>query len=69
MRKALADVLKDKALLEEANKSKLVITYVSGAETARLVNEILSMPADAKKSLAFLVRTNNHPAQKSASAR
>jgi hypothetical protein len=57
LRKALAEVLQDKALLEEAKKSKLVITHVSGERTAGLVEEILSMPADAKKSLAFLVRT------------
>ena len=57
LRKALAEVLQDKALLEEAKKSKLVITYVSGERTTKLVEEILSMPADAKKSLAFLVRT------------
>ena len=57
LRKALAEVLQDKALLEEAKKSKLVITYVSGKRTAELVEEILSMPPDAKKSLAFLVRT------------
>lgn len=57
LRKALAEVLKDKTLLEEATKAKLVITHVSGDQTARLVDEILSMPQDAKKSLSFLVRT------------
>jgi tripartite-type tricarboxylate transporter receptor subunit TctC len=57
LRKALADVLKDKALLDEAKKAKLVITYVSGEQTAKLVDEILSIPEDVKKSLSFLVRT------------
>ncbi len=57
LRKAFADTLKDPALLGEAKKSKLVITYVSGERTAELVHEILSMPDDAKKSLSFLVRT------------
>jgi tripartite-type tricarboxylate transporter receptor subunit TctC len=57
LRKALVDVLKDNALLEEAKKAKLVITHVSGDQTAKLVDEILSMPEDAKKSLSFLVRT------------
>jgi hypothetical protein len=57
LRKALAEVLQDKALLEEAKKSKLVITHVSGERTAKLVGEILAMPPEAKKSLAFLVRT------------
>ena len=56
LRKALADTLKDPALLAEANKSKIVITYVSGEKTEELVKEILSMPADVKESLAFLVR-------------
>lgn len=57
LRKALADVLKDKSLLEEAKKAKLAVTHVSGEKTANLVDEILSMPEDAKKSLSFLVRT------------
>jgi hypothetical protein len=48
--------LKDKALLAEAEKTKLTITYVSGEKTEKLVDEILNMPADAKKSLTFLVR-------------
>jgi len=56
LRKALAETLKDPALLEEAKKSKLVITHVSGEKTEKLVDEILSMPPEAKKSLAFLVR-------------
>lgn len=56
LRKALADTLKDKALLAEAGKTKLTITYVSGEKTEKLVDEILRMPADAKKSLTFLVR-------------
>jgi hypothetical protein len=57
LRKALGDVLKDKTLLEEANKAKLVITHVPGEKTAKLVDDILSMPADVKQSLSFLVRT------------
>jgi tripartite-type tricarboxylate transporter receptor subunit TctC len=57
LRNALRDVLKDKTLLEEAKKAKLIVTYVSGEKTATLVDEILSMPEDAKKSLSFLVRT------------
>jgi tripartite-type tricarboxylate transporter receptor subunit TctC len=56
LRKALGEVLQDKGLLDEAKKSKLVITYVSGERTAKLVDEILAMPPDAKKSLEFLVR-------------
>jgi hypothetical protein len=43
-------------LAREAKKSKLVITPVSGDKTEKLVDEILTMPAEAKKSLSFLVR-------------
>ena len=56
LRKGLANALTDPALLKEANKSKLVITSVSGEKTEKLVDEILSMPADVKESLSFLVR-------------
>jgi tripartite-type tricarboxylate transporter receptor subunit TctC len=56
LRKAFTDVLKDDKLLAEAEKSKLVITYVSGEETEKLVKEMLSMPADIKESLSFLIR-------------
>jgi hypothetical protein len=56
LRKGLASALKDPALLKEADKSKLVITSVSGEKTEKLVDEILSMPADVKENLAFLVR-------------
>jgi tripartite-type tricarboxylate transporter receptor subunit TctC len=56
LRKGLADTLKDPELLKEAKKSKLVVTPVSGEKTQELVDEILSMPADVKQSLAFLVR-------------
>ena len=56
LRKGLAETLRDPALLAEAKKSKLVITPVSGEKTEKLVDEILSMSADVKESLAFLVR-------------
>jgi tripartite-type tricarboxylate transporter receptor subunit TctC len=56
LRHGFAETLKDPEFLAETKKSKLVITAVSGDKTEKLVEEILSMPADAKKSLAFLVR-------------
>ncbi len=56
LRKGLAETLRDPALLAEAKKSKLVITPVSGEKTEKLVDEILSMPAEVKQSLSFLVR-------------
>lgn len=56
LRKAFDATLKDPALLAEANKAKIVITPVSGDQTAKLVDEILSMPAESKEALSFLVR-------------
>ena len=56
LRNALAQTLKDPELLAEAKKSKLIITAVSGEKTEKLIDEVLSMPAEAKESLAFLVR-------------
>jgi tripartite-type tricarboxylate transporter receptor subunit TctC len=56
LRNGLSQTLKDPELLAEAKKSKLLITPVSGESTEKLVDEILSMPADVKESLSFLVR-------------
>jgi tripartite-type tricarboxylate transporter receptor subunit TctC len=56
LRTALAETLKDPELLEDAKKSKLVITAVSGEKTEKLVDEVLSMSPEAKDSLSFLVR-------------
>lgn len=56
LRRGFAETLKDPELLAETNKSKLVITLVPGERTEKLVNEILSLPADVKENLAFLVR-------------
>lgn len=56
LRKAFKEALEDPELLAEAEKSKIVITYVSGPEVKKLVDEILNMPAAARESLSFLVR-------------
>jgi len=56
LRNGLSQTLKDPELLAEAKKSKLLITPVSGESTEKLVDEILSIPADVKESLSFLVR-------------
>ncbi|MDH3445077.1 MAG: hypothetical protein OEN50_14210, partial [Deltaproteobacteria bacterium] len=56
LRKAWMETLKDPELLKEAEKSRLVVTPVSGEKVEQLVNEILKMPPDVKKSLSFLVR-------------
>lgn len=60
LRKGMIDTLKDPTLLEEAKKSKLVITAVSGEKTEKLVDEILSMSAEAKETLSFLVRKSGN---------
>ncbi len=56
LRKGLEGALNDPQLLAEAKKAKLVVTYVSGEKTEKLVNEILNMPPEVKESLSFLVR-------------
>ena len=56
LRRAYAKTLKDPALLAEAKKAKLVITYVSGPEVEQLVAKIVNMPQKVKESLSFLVR-------------
>ena len=56
LRKAFENVLKDPDLLAEAEKAKVVVTYVSGPEVVKRVNDILNMPQHVKESLSFLVR-------------
>jgi hypothetical protein len=56
LRTALTQTLKDPELLSDAKKSKLVITAVSGEKIEKLLEEILTMPQEAKESLEFLVR-------------
>ena len=46
----------DPDLLAEAEKAKVVVTYVSGPEVVKRVNDILNMPQHVKESLSFLVR-------------
>lgn len=56
LRKGFLETLKDPELLKEAEKSKLVVTPVSGEKVDKLVAAILNMPPEAKESLSFLVR-------------
>jgi tripartite-type tricarboxylate transporter receptor subunit TctC len=56
LRKAYGKALKDPELLAQAKKSKFIITHVPGERVVELVDEILSMPPEIKKSLEFLVR-------------
>ncbi len=55
LRKALKAALRDPQLLAEAKKSKLTMTYVSGEQTEKYVDQILAMSAKTRESLQFLV--------------
>lgn len=57
LRKAFKATLEDPEFLADAKNSKLIITYVPGERIEKLVDQILSTPAEAKKSLQFMVRT------------
>lgn len=63
LRKAFKETVKDSEFLAEAEKSKLLITYISGQEIENYIEEILSIPAEAKNKLQFLTavkeRTTN----------
>jgi len=56
LRTAFRETLKDPELLAEAKKAKVDLTYVSGQEVTKLVEQILDMPPEARESLSFLVR-------------
>jgi tripartite-type tricarboxylate transporter receptor subunit TctC len=54
LRRAFKATLADPEFLAQANKSKLDITYVSGEEIEKIVNEVLSIPPKIKENLQFL---------------
>jgi tripartite-type tricarboxylate transporter receptor subunit TctC len=56
LRKAFKETLHDQEFLAEAKKSKILIEYVSGEESEKYVDEILSIPSGAKEKLQFLAR-------------
>jgi len=56
LRKAFKATLEDPEFEAEANKSKLVMEYVSAEEINDLVKEILNISPKAKEGLQFLVR-------------
>jgi hypothetical protein len=56
LRKAFKATLEDPEFKSEANKSKLVMEYVSADEINGLVKEILDISPKAKEGLQFLVR-------------
>jgi len=55
LRKAFADTLKDPEFLAEAKKVKLEVTYTSGEEIEKYVEEMLSITPKAKELLGFLL--------------
>ncbi len=56
LRKAFKATMQDKNYIADANKSKLIVEYVSGEEAEKLVEQIYSMPPQVKERLSFTVR-------------
>lgn len=54
LRRAFKATLADGDFLAQANKLKLDITYVSGEESEKWVDEVLSLPPKMKEELKFL---------------
>jgi hypothetical protein len=46
MRKAFRNAIRDPELIEQARKAKMELEYVSGDETLKILNEVLSQPKD-----------------------
>lgn len=55
LRKAFADTLKDPEFLADAKKSKSVVTFVSGKDVEKHVQNVLSITPKAKELLSFLM--------------
>jgi tripartite-type tricarboxylate transporter receptor subunit TctC len=53
--KAYAETLKDPEFLAEAKKVKLEVTYTSGEEIEKYVEEMLTITPKAKELLSFLL--------------
>jgi tripartite-type tricarboxylate transporter receptor subunit TctC len=60
LRKAFKATLEDSEFNAEANKSKLVMEYVSADEINGLVKDILNISPKTKEGLQFLVRTQTN---------
>jgi len=54
LRNAFKETMEDREFLAEAEKSKLLMDYVSAEEIEKYVEEILSIPSGAKEKLQFL---------------
>ncbi|MBI4493565.1 MAG: hypothetical protein HY690_12315 [Chloroflexi bacterium] len=56
LREALAQTLKDKELLADAEKAKLDLEPIGGEDDQKLISELLAMPADIKAKLKTILR-------------
>jgi tripartite-type tricarboxylate transporter receptor subunit TctC len=56
LRKALGDTLKDPALLDEAQKQGMEMTFVSGPELEKLIADLMSTPADIVEKMRELTK-------------
>lgn len=56
LRRAFKATLSDPEFLAQAGKMKLDITYVSGEEIEKIVNEVLSISPKVRENLQFLVQ-------------
>ena len=54
LRRAFKATLDDPGFLAEAKKAKLDVTYVSGEQIEKIVNEVLSISPDIKENLQYL---------------
>ena len=54
LRRAFKATLADPEFLAQANKLKLDVSHVSGEESEKLVNEVLSIPPKVKDNLSYL---------------
>jgi tripartite-type tricarboxylate transporter receptor subunit TctC len=64
MRKAFKETMQDPEFVAEAKKGKLEMEYVSADEINGLVNEILNISPQTKKSLEFLVKKEKAVSQR-----
>jgi tripartite-type tricarboxylate transporter receptor subunit TctC len=58
LRKGFADLVKDKAFLDEANKLTLDIGFVPGVEVEQLIKDVLSTPKDVVAASQAAMKLN-----------
>lgn len=56
LRRAFKATMEDKDYIADANKSKLMVDYVSGEQVEQYVKQIYAVSPEVKKKLEFLVR-------------